>query len=173
MKPRVKRIVDRLLDLREEFDDDEILEAMRHVCAEHLNESDARHNQDSSAPQKHKRRRGSSAPPKASRVVLALRKTDPERFDILTILDSLLRAGEVLPSLERIRSVGSALNKDFAAGKSRKDAIPKLMTLLVGLPVEQLQEIVKSILGESSNARYGSEEEAYSKLANFLIRGER
>ena len=173
MNARVRTVVERILELRNEFEDLEILEAIRYVNSTlHQNSTGVKQPKNRKSKTNSSRGTGArTAIPKASRVVLALKETDPEKYDVLTDLDSLLREGKILSSLDAIRTVGASLNKSFVAGKSRKDAIPKLMKLLADLPLDQLRGVVESLLEQSSDKRRSSDEETYSKLAAFLIHG--
>lgn len=171
MKNRVRDLITRILELREEYEDAEFLEAIEHVRTSALaNSCDtprvgrSRSNSKQPGPPR-------SAFPKASRVVLALKNSDPARYEILIVLDSLLRDGKIIPSVEGIRTIGASLDKSFVAGKSRKEAIPKLMTLLASLPLDQIKEIVNSLLERPHNKKDAPDDEAYSRLAAFLIQG--
>ena len=173
MNARVKKLVSQILEFRNDYTDVEILEAMKYVASESLN--------DAGSPKKSGERerksktghsRGSrTSIPKASRVVLALKNSDPEKYNILATLDSLLRTGTIVPAVDGIRSIGTSIDKSFDAGQSRKDAIPRLMKLLAGLPIEQLRDTVEAIMQSQQNDGNRSDEEAFSRLAAFLIQG--
>ena len=165
MNKRVRQAVLKLMLLQEEFTNKELAEAADVVSSdigEFLRE------------QRPKRRAArapasTSTADQRSKIVRRLKDSDPQRYSILSEFELMLRRQEPPPSLEDIRHIGRAISKDFLPGKSRKEAIPRLMTLLVKMPPEMLREKLSKVL---DNVQLGEGyESSYQKLAQYLIQG--
>lgn len=103
-----------------------------------------------------------------SKAVIRLEQKAPDKYRILSELDSLLRKGSVLPNLEDVIRLGERLSKDFAPKKSRKEAISKLMVLLAERPFDEIRQIFDSIVSSPASSEKRSE---YQELAQFIITG--
>lgn len=101
-----------------------------------------------------------------SKAVVELKDKDYEKYKLLKSFDLLVRKGELLPRMDVIKQLGAKFNKEFEAGKSRKEGIPKLMALLASVPIMELKNIITEITDES-----GKESSEYAELANYLIHG--
>jgi hypothetical protein len=103
-----------------------------------------------------------------SKAVIDLEIEEPDKFRILSELDSELRLRNVLPDLEDIMRMGERLSKDFAPKRSRMDAVRKLMALLAEKQLSEIKEIYDSILSSPSSVEKKRE---YQDLAQFIITG--
>lgn len=112
------------------------------------------------------RRRKKPIHEQRSRAVIALEQQDPEKYEVLSNFDSLLRKGDVLPKVNDIKCLGESLTKDFKSRNSRRDAISKLMDALAGRSLEDIRRIVGETLSNSD-----SEDGDYQRLADFIITG--
>ena len=70
-----------------------------------------------------------------------------------------------------IRRVGYSFDKKFVGGKSRKDAIPRLMDTLSKLPISKLEYAYVTWKRDIADNR-GLDTE-YDELAEYLIKGTR
>jgi len=165
MNKKTRRAILKILLLQEEFSKKELDEAVRFLSDN--TEKDiikflsiqAKENKVSSKSQ-------TSFSEQTSKAVLSLKGKDQEKYEILRNFDSLLRKGELLSRLDSIKKFGAQFSKEFDAGKSRAEAIPKLISLLSDLDIDELKLIIKDVLDES-----GKESSEYAELANFLIKG--
>nr|VFK10174.1 MAG: hypothetical protein BECKLPF1236B_GA0070989_101226 [Candidatus Kentron sp. LPFa] len=105
-----------------------------------------------------------------SKAVQELKETDPERYELLTAFEEKLRQETILPTLNGIRRVGTSFSKEFQAGKSRKEAIPRLMAMLAAVPFDTLQERLDAVVKRIHRA---PNDDSYQELAEFLINGHR
>lgn len=102
-----------------------------------------------------------------SRAVLRLKESQPEKFDILSEFDQLVRSGKVLSTNESLRRFGEQLSKGFEPRKSWKESISAVMEVLADLSLEEMRDRIRSVLVDSENPG----DDGYQNLANFLIRG--
>nr|VFJ49041.1 MAG: hypothetical protein BECKDK2373B_GA0170837_102221 [Candidatus Kentron sp. DK] len=103
-----------------------------------------------------------------SKSVQALKETDPERYALLSDFEKKLRQETILPTLNGIRRVGMSFSKEFQAGKSRKETIPRLMAVLATMPPDALKEKLGTVVDRVHRA---SDDDSYQDLARFLITG--
>ncbi|MFY9620149.1 MAG: hypothetical protein WAM70_09330 [Pyrinomonadaceae bacterium] len=103
-----------------------------------------------------------------SRAVIMLQQHDPEKYEVLSEFDSLLREGSVLPKVNDIKCLGESLTKDFKSRNSRRDVISKLMEVLASRPLEEIKKVVGAVL---TNNRPETEDSDYQRLADFIITG--
>lgn len=102
-----------------------------------------------------------------SKAVRDLEKSDPERHQVLSELDKLVRRGEVLETNESLRRFGETVSKDFHARTARRDNISALMSVLAPLPVSELELLIKRVLDNAPKRK----SDEYQNLARFLIQG--
>ena len=102
-----------------------------------------------------------------SKAIIELQDQDIEKFELLKGFDLLLRKGELLPRLDSIKQLGARFSKEYEAGKSRKESIPRLMNLLVTVPTPELKATITKIVNEA-----GKKNSEYAELANYLIHGD-
>jgi len=103
-----------------------------------------------------------------SKIIAKLETTDKEKFIILSEIDRLLREKKILPKLSDLRNIATKIAKDFPNVKSRKEAIPKFMALLVEMDLAQIEEVKKLIFTEYKQTADSSDSE-YQELANYII----
>ena len=169
MRPKVKLAVEKIIALREEFNDKDLAEAVSLISSGRTD--------DLLTWLKIQRRpiaQKRSVPAKPShssksKALIALRDLEPERYELLQEIDDLIRRGALLPRLEDVRRFGLGLKKDFESGKSRKDAVPRVLAVLADEPLDRMRELAKRLVEEALNASRSGDE--YQKLAAFLIHG--
>lgn len=170
MKRRIKQAANRILELQGEFSAEELLGAMKFLMESDLGKkSGVSITRTRKAKGKKRTRSRRPLADSVSRAVIALKDDEPEKYQILEAFDTLVRSGKALPKLESVRVLGASIDKNFTPGKSRRAAIPKLVRLLAGLPVEDLKIVVERALEDDEVAQ--KEDESYRELASFLIRG--
>lgn len=104
-----------------------------------------------------------------SSAVQELEEKDPKRYALLAEFEKKLRQEAILPTLDDVRKVGISSSKEFQAGKSRKETIPRLMTTFATMPFDMLQEKLGMISDEAHCT--SNDDNSYQKLAQFLING--
>ncbi len=171
MNSNIRRAALKILLIQEEFTEKEVHEAIKLIqrrensttLFQYFSENQA----DSSKKQKQKR---DTKPfdKQRSKAVSDIENKEPEKFAILSEFDTLLRKGRVLKRLNDIKEFANRISKDFPEIKSRKDGVSKLMSLLVGMSVEQIKEAIKNVVSESEAKLENSE---YQELAQFIIQG--
>lgn len=178
MKSRILQVALRIALIKEEFSEKEILEAVKLLKEQGISSNLLTYlaNQSKEASQaskslNRKKRKPEekkiNAEEQRSQALVELEKEEPEKYQVLSELDSLLRQGRVLRDSSEIRKLGEHLSKDFSARNSRPEMISKLMHLLSNLSIEEIKEILQSALS-SSNIE-GNE---YQQLANYIITGQ-
>ncbi len=169
MKARVRLAVLKILLLKEEFSEKELSEAVSIITEKKEEELLKWLAQDNG-----RRDRKKSASPKRideqkSKVVLAIKDSEPERYTILNKMDELMRKGVLLPKMQDFRRVGAEISKNYDAGKYRKEAISRLMEILVKEPMDRLEDLDKKLMDQAENT--GQKQDEYQNLAAFLIHG--
>lgn len=104
-----------------------------------------------------------------SRTVLRLRESDPDKFRLLSEFSLLLRRGQVLSTLEDLKSFGERISKDFQSRDSRKKTVSALLSVLAQLPLEEIEKLIE--FAATFGVAGGTDE--YQRLAQFLIKGKR
>lgn len=174
MSDKVSLIALRIAAIIEEFQEKDILRAIR-LLEEQGSSSSlltylAGSKKQTNTRPKTTRKNGKSIEEQRSKAVLELEYKDPEKFQVLSEFDSLLRKSLVLPEVEDIKRLGERLSKNFSARSSRRESISKLMLLLADKSMDQIRDIVTSTL---SNARVDEKDSDYQRLAQFIITGRR
>jgi hypothetical protein len=169
VKKSVNAAIEEIIKLRARYSERDLKDAINYLAkSESLDEyGSAIHTKQVTKPPKSSGR--TRKDPEISKVVSDLKDIDQERFELLSRFDKALRNKEIMKSLDSIRDVGSAIDKTFDPGKSRKGAITKFMKLLASLSVDEARKQINSILEAEHDSH--DEDEAYSKLAAFLIGG--
>lgn len=169
MNKRVRQAALELMLLQEKFTKKELNDAVA-LVSNGENESliELLSAQPATAPSERRKPKGQSKNG-LSRAVQDLKDTDPQRYELLAEFEGMLRRETILPTLEDVRKVGMALSKSFQAGKSRKETISRLMTVLVPMPLEVLRKKLCKIIDESQSA--SNDDNSYQRLASFLING--
>ena len=163
MKSRAKLAAFRILALREEFSNKEISDAIALINGGFL--STGADSTSDRSPQSVSRR--SVVPRHESPVMKDLFERDPVRYRLLREIDVSIRSGRILPRLQDIRRIGTSIGKNFHAGKSKREAIPRLMAWLMELPTAKIEEMYNAWKHEhESDSGTG---DGYQDLARFLI----
>lgn len=172
MKHKVKLAITKIISLQAEFTPSELDEAMDFIRKRGLTDLFAipmvnatGDNLEKTASLKRNGRQESKSG--VSKILMDLEGKDSEKYQALAAFEALLKSGEVLTRLDSIKKVGISIDKDFQLGRSRKDAIPKLMAVLANLPLAEINNIISSV-------KYGREDsglldEGYQNLANYLL----
>lgn len=170
MKQQVKLAVTRLLGIQAEFTNQEILDAIEYIRENELDKIFDRSSQLARL-RRPKDSRNDSRVERSStpRVIVNLQETAPEKYDLLLEIDKGIRSGQVLTKIDEIRRLGTSIDKNFDPGKSHKDAVARIFSLLSGLPLPELKAISTEIRTESANRLRN--DDAYRNLATFLIKG--
>jgi hypothetical protein len=165
MKSNTRRAILKILLLGEDFTRQELQEAALFLSNNKTDDiisflaSGGGKTQKQSAPQ-------SASLDKESKAVSELKDKDAEKYELLREFESLLNRGELLNRLDSIKKLGGLYNKQFEGGKTRKEAIPRLMAVLAKIPIGDLRVVIKEVVDES-----GAKGGDYAALANYLIFG--
>jgi hypothetical protein len=172
MKDKVSLIALRIAALTEEFSEEEILKAVKLLEEQGSSSSLLIYltceKETSSTKSKATRKNRKSITDQRSKAVLELEHKDPEKFQVLSEFDSLLRRSLVLPEVDEIKRLGERLDKNFSARSSRRESISKLMALLASKDINEIRDIVTKAL---ANANADERDSDYQKLAQFIITG--
>lgn len=171
MKNRVSQLASRIAEIGEEFSAAEIREAVKVLeqrgstsLVQALLVHDAvRHD---SKPQH--QRRSKPIEDQRSKAVLDLEHSDPEKYEVLSEFDALLRKGSVLPEVVELKMLGESLSKTFSSKSSRREAISRLMRVLAEKPLSEIREVISNVLATHQGSDGDSD---YYKLAQFIITG--
>ncbi|WP_157753752.1 hypothetical protein [Lysobacter capsici] len=103
----------------------------------------------------------------SSKLLFGLKDSEPHKYEILREFEGMLRSGAVLASFDDMKRFGERVSKDFTPKKSRSESINPLLRVLLDRSSEELEE-----LSRLAKSHEGSpDEDQYSKLASFLIKG--
>lgn len=171
MNHLVEAAIAAILELRSKYSEHELLDAIRYLAKQKSLDITTRKPILKPKTQSKNSKAQPKKEPELSKVVADLEKTDPDKFELLSRLDRAIRNGELLKSLDSIRMRGAMLDKEFNPGKSRKGAVSRFMKLLVSLPIEDSKKQIDAIIESERNSE--NSDEAYAKLASFLIHGKK
>lgn len=102
-----------------------------------------------------------------TRALRELKAVDEEKYNILREFDSAIREGAILKTLDDIRTFVRTISKDFDPGKSRKEALGRLMTLLAEMDIDSIQAVLTKLPSQPND-----EENSYHRLANQILSGQ-
>lgn len=173
MSSKVMQIALRIGLIKEEFSESEIAAAVRLLEEQGTASAVLAHlagRKAANHPTKKKRLRNSRTPLKdqKSRAILELQETDPEKYQLLSEFDSLLREGKILPELEDIKRLGEQISKDFAPRNSRRDVVNQLTSLMARRPVDEIRGFISKSL---TSSHFDDKSNEYHELARFIIGG--
>lgn len=171
MSSRIKQAALRILLIQEEYTEKELREAIKLIqndtpksfLFKYLTNS----NQGIST-NKNQEKGTKPFDQQRSKAVLQIKDKEPDKYKVLSHLDILLRKGLVLQSLNDIKAFVLKISKDFPKVKSRKDSIPKLITLLADKPLTDITTLLEDILKQTDSSTDDSD---YQRLAQYLING--
>ncbi len=157
----------RILLLQEEFSPQEIADALSLLGSVEKEDLVAFLQRTASerAGRKDAQRRPANLEGQHTRALQALRRRSPEKYEVLLPFEEAIRRGEVLPTLNDLRAFGRSLSKTFNVGKSRKDALSRLIELLADMDIEAIK------LASSRAASSSESPGAFQRLADHLISG--
>jgi hypothetical protein len=170
MNHRTRQAVLRILMLTEEFSCEELAEAVTFLGGQKEEgifaflKSMAPSQKRPSTP----RSAGAGLNAKGeTRALQELKSVDGAKYQVLREFERAIREGRVLKTLDDFRAFGTILGKDFTPGKSRKEALGRLMAVLARMDLESIRAAIAK-----APARSG-EETAFRRLANQIISGPR
>lgn len=174
MKPKIKIATARILALHAEFSPAELAEAYRYL------ESSSIGQEFGVNLRKHSFFNPETRPNKSSSILVrskassdllnTLEASAPEKYRLLDELDNLLRNNKLAIRLEEIRNIATSINKDQDLGKSKKEAIPKILEALATVPADEIRAHIEHLLRRKNPNN--TTDDSYIKLAKFLVRGE-
>jgi hypothetical protein len=94
-----------------------------------------------------------------------LRESQTEKYELLAAFYEKLKRGDVLRESQDIRNFIQFFGVKQIDGKSRKEAIPNLMRLLLSTPIEQLRQRIRMADGISHDER----RRGFSVLTDKLV----
>lgn len=165
MNAKTRRAVLKLLLLQEEFTKKELGEAVEFLSNNSAGDIFEYLTTRSKAIKDTKKQQTPFSE-QTSQAILNLKDKDTDKYELLRNFDSLLRKGELLSRLDSIKKFGAQFSKEYEAGKSRTEAIPKLMSVLSEIDIAELKSIIRDVVEDS-----GKENSEYVELANYLIKG--
>lgn len=95
-----------------------------------------------------------------------LERTDPEKHLLLSELREAINKGNALRTIDEVRALGKSLSKSFNAGKSHREAVSRVLTLLSSTDLPSVRKIISALPRGEQSA-----DTAYERLAEGLIRG--
>jgi hypothetical protein len=172
MRDKVSLIALRIAALMEEFSEEDISKAVR-LLEERDSPSSllmylAGNKKASITKSKATRKNSKPIEEQRSKAVLDLETKDPQKFQVLSEFDSLLRKSLVLSEVDDIRRLGERISKDFSARGSRREFISRLMAVLASKNIEEIRDVVSTAL---SSVKEGEKDSDYQRLAQFIITG--
>ena len=105
----------------------------------------------------------------ASKSVLDIEKTNPEKYQILAEFDILVQKREVFATNESLRKFGQKISKEFHPGNTFKDNVGLMMATLASMSQHDMERNIRLALDRSSRP----EADEYRNLANYLMHGHR
>jgi hypothetical protein len=169
MSRRVRQAALRIMTLLEEFAPEELAEALSLIGEGPEQDLLAFLRRIASAPPRPSRPRVARSEALSSGETRALQKvkhTDGEKYRVLSEFEGRIRGGAILTTLEDLRAFGDSLTKHFAPGKSRKEALERVMALLATMDLGAIREAIARV-----PPGRGGGEGAYRRLANHIISG--
>lgn len=167
MNDPVQEVIRKINRLRTNHSDDDIITAMRRLLQDGFPEIRSGSRSHYGKQKKSNPRKEKPFSEGVSRSVLELQSEEPEKFEVLSRFDRLVRKREILKDVRSLREFGQSLDKSFDAGKSRKDAVPRIAQLLKDMPLYRLTPVIESTLEKEQ--RKDESDNDYQQLANFLM----
>ncbi|MGH7171346.1 MAG: hypothetical protein ACRELG_13800 [Gemmataceae bacterium] len=168
MNRRIRQAMLKILLLREEFSAQELSEAVALIDGGEENvlallKRIAPESPQQAAP----RSPGASFSTKGeTRALQELKHSDGEKYEVLRDFETLIREGSTLQTLDEFRAFGKILGKDFSPGKSRKEALARLMALLAHMDLDSIRAALNRLPASTTQ-----EATAFHRLADKIISG--
>jgi histone H3/H4 len=174
VKPKIKLAVARVLALHAEFSPAELAEAYDYlensslgknfgVCSKNPRPSDL---MDKPIGIRSEQERSSAS----AHILNALQATDQEKYRLLDELERILRSNKPAIRMDEIRRIATSIDKEKDIGKSKKEAIPKLLEVLAANPIDDIRSFARPIFRKTLSRK--ESDDSYNKLAKYLVRGE-
>jgi len=173
VKPKIRLAVLKVLALQAEFTSSELDEAYKFIEGSQLKnilglEKSGRRNVSVRA--KINEPKKDAVRSSASEAVLErIKGGDLERYKMLDSLEKNLRTSGVDLRLDVLRRIAFSIDKSIDLGKSKKEAIPKLLDLLARIPLVDVERVIYQISNEQENSASSSNK--YFKLASYIVKG--
>ena len=170
MNDRVRQVILRIMLLREEFTQNEIMSAVNllkdrgdHFLYKYLLEASGgttkKNKSISKAKRGQKKKRGQS------QTLQKMRVEDPEKFELLDRFEKLARDGLILSTNDEIRRFCKIVGKEIKLGRTAKDSIGKIVKVLAEMEFQTIKEIVKKVPRKTGPGN------SYVRLADYIISG--
>lgn len=171
MKERVRQAVVKLTLLQDEFTRSELDEAVSFLSNHETHDVIEYFTKAESIADTSNGQSPAKDTDRPSKIVRDLAISDPEHYRDLSEFESMVRAGDLLPSFHEIKRLGMSISKSFKPAKSRRDTIPRLMALLAQMPFDKMKETIRM---EKERAKLSDKDgSSYARLAEYLIGGVR
>lgn len=100
------------------------------------------------------------------RVLREIKDIEPAKYQVLSEFNARAAQGRFLRTLSDFRIFGKVVGKEFAPGKSRKEALNRLLALLVKMDLASIQAAIARLPETDVD-----DESAFQKLADHIITG--
>ncbi len=101
------------------------------------------------------------------KALLQLEESEPEKFDLLSELDNLIKSGKILRTNEAVRSLGERVSKSFVGKKTKRESITSLYEVLAESDIDNIRNIIEVAIAPHTHVG----DDNYRRLAEFLIKG--
>jgi hypothetical protein len=91
---------------------------------------------------------------------------DPTKYETLIGLEAALKSGVVLPTVREIGDIGMRFDKTFKPGKSRRDAVSRLIQLLITRDTAELKNLLEQLKAAPQEP---DSPDGYHQLARYII----
>lgn len=100
-----------------------------------------------------------------SMAVRGLKKTDSEKYNLLSKFEEDVRSGQILGMHDNIKKFGRSVSKEFTPKGVQKETISHLMAIIAK---QSLEEITKTI-ALARTVKTGSGEDNYKKSSEYIL----
>lgn len=174
MKPKIRLAVLKVLALQAEFTPSELEEAYKFIEGSPLKnilglDKSRRQNVSVKAARSSESKKDAVRSSASEAVLERVRRDDVGRYNLLDALEKKLRNSGLDLRLDSLRKIAFSIDKSIDLGKSKKEAIPKLLELLARVPLDDAERVVHQIYNEQKNSDSSSNK--YFKLASYIVEG--
>lgn len=99
------------------------------------------------------RKRQSNRMPLGSRILETLKKSEPEKYELLASFRDDFAAGKILPSIRRVRGFADENGMMLGSVSSRDKAVTPLLRYMAALPLSRVQTLVQETACEQADDR--------------------
>jgi hypothetical protein len=168
MNRRVRQAVMRIMLLTDEFSSEELTEAVALIGGQKDEDLLSFVKRLSPSPRRASESRSSESHGARgeSRALQDLKAVGGEKYEVLRDFERALREGSLLKTLDDFRAFGKHLEKAFTPGKSRIQALGRLMAILVTMDLDSIKTAIAKTPSRSSEG-----DDSYRRLANQIMSG--